>query len=764
MKRTAALSMALVGTLLGACDESSNAVSTPIGAVAIYSPSTGAIPLPNDLLYSGSTDGTLNAPAPSDPAQQGLFDAINALDGWSPTAPISIAFSEPIDPATVLPGAVRMFAVTTAGLSAGNAVTGIDSELTFGVDFVATATPDASAIALLPLSPLDPASNYMVVVTNAIKDAAGASAQRSIVYDLASDTAPLAADDPLKPLQGLIGAMQAAAGGAGIPKASIIVSFTFQTQDIGTVLGTVTSLVQGGEAAVIAGICGAAPVDCTDMSADPNLAASIGNFVELTTISTSLDQVRVYQGEMTIPYFLTAAAAGGTGQDDLTQDPTPLGTWWNSRFDWIAPGTDDPNNVTALNPLPATTGQVTIPVLVTIPKGAGKPPGGWPVAIYQHGITRNRTDLIGDAGLVEISTGVFADVLASTSVADAFALVNYACVAIDLPLHGIDSAGLFGDPFPAELFAGYETAVDPLRERTFGIDLLDNFIGTPNPAGDGFADPSGIHFINLASLRTSRDNFRQAVADQLYLLSLVDQIDLVGGGGGGPDGTPDLNGNDVHFVGHSLGAITGGVFLAYANTVRQVSSATLGMPGGQLAYLLQNSPNFSGTINGGLAAAGIFPGTPEYDLFFVAAQTVTADGDPLNYAPLISPAAPLPPGGASPTPILAFEVIGEPPTFLPDQTVPNSAPTAPLAGTEPYFTALGLTSIQADVPAGPPIFGAVRYIRGAHQSLPFPSLTTVPVATLDDVNMEMLNQAVEFAVSDGTQVTLVDETVIDTGS
>jgi hypothetical protein len=35
----------------------------------------------------------------------------------------------------------------------------------------------------------------------------------------------------------------------------------------------------------------------------------------------------------------------------------------------------------------------TIPMIVTVPKGA-KPEGGWPVVIFQHGITRNRTDIL----------------------------------------------------------------------------------------------------------------------------------------------------------------------------------------------------------------------------------------------------------------------------------------------------------------------------------------------------------------------------------
>lgn len=759
MKRTAALSLASLGALLGACDESSDAVTTPVGAVAIYSPSTGQVPLPNDLLFSGSVDGTLNAPAPSTPSQEPLFDAINALDGWSTTAPISIAFSDTIDPATVTPGAVRVFEVTTAGLTSGNAVTGVTAELTFGVDFVAAAAPDNLSIAILPLVPLDGSSNFMVVVTSAVKATGGAAAQRSIVYDLASDPAPLADDDPLKPLQGLIGAMQTAAAGQGIPTSSIIVSFTFQTQSIGAVLETVTNLVVGAEAAVIAGLCGSAPVDCTDTTADPNLVSSIGNFQEITGVATTQDLVRVFQGELTVPYFLTAADAGGPNPDDLSNDSTPLATWWNSRFDWTAPGVDDPNHVTSLNPLPATTGQETIPVLVTTPDGP-KPADGWPVVIFQHGISGNRTFLLGNAGLVETdpsgAPGVFEQVLADTSIADAFAVAGFACVAIDLPLHGIDSGNLFGAPVPTELFAGFETTTDALRERTFGLDLMNN-LGLP--VSDGFADPSGAHFINLTSLRTTRDNNRQAVSDLLHLLARIDEIDVVSPGGGGPGGGPDFDATSVHFVGHSLGAIIGGVFLEYAPTVHTVNTATLGMAGGQLAYLLQNSPNIGPTIDAGLATFGIFPGTPEYDLFFVGAQTVQDDADPINYADLLAPGG----GGASSTPIHLLEVIGEPPIALPDQTVPNSAPTAPLAGTEPYITALGLASIQTDQASGP-IFGAVRFLRGFHSSLPFPSLTTAGEPDLDATNLEMLLQTVEFAGTDGTMLTLGNESIIDTGS
>jgi PKD repeat protein len=53
--------------------------------------------------------------------------------------------------------------------------------------------------------------------------------------------------------------------------------------------------------------------------------------------------------------------------------------------------------VTRYNPLPVATAPLQIPVLMTVPNAkAGqqsKPATGWPVVIFQHGITQNRTNL-----------------------------------------------------------------------------------------------------------------------------------------------------------------------------------------------------------------------------------------------------------------------------------------------------------------------------------------------------------------------------------
>ena len=89
------------------------------------------------------------------------------------------------------------------------------------------------------------------------------------------------------------------------------------------------------------------------------------------------------------------------------------------------------------NGKPVTTKQITIPVLASVPKSCPMPEAGWPVVIFQHGITQNRTNLL--------------------AVAESFAKACYAAVAIDLPLHGItDPNSPLATPF----------------ERTFNVDYV----------------------------------------------------------------------------------------------------------------------------------------------------------------------------------------------------------------------------------------------------------------------------------------------------
>jgi pimeloyl-ACP methyl ester carboxylesterase len=327
--------------------------------------------------------------------------------------------------------------------------------------------------------------------------------------------------------------------------------------------------------------------------------------------------------------------------------------------------------------------------------------------IFQHGITRNRTDMFAIAGTL--------------------AAQGYAVIAMDLPLHGItDTSNPFymGNP----LYANLET-----QERTFDLDLSNNSTGAAGP--DGAIDPSGSYFINLTSLLTSRDNLRQGEVDLLQLAHAIPSMDYVFPYG---SGIQSFDGSKISFVGQSLGSIVGTVFLANDPTVQV---GVLSVPGGGIARLLDASPSYGPRIHAGLAAAGIVQGTPSYDAYFAATQTVIESGDPINFA-----------AGTAGKRILVHEVIGGG-DVLPDQVIPNSVPGAPLSGTEPLIAALGLGAITGSAQSADGIRGATRFLQGEHGSLLDP--TDFPAATV-----EMQGEMASMLVTGGVAVQVNNPGVI----
>ena len=352
--------------------------------------------------------------------------------------------------------------------------------------------------------------------------------------------------------------------------------------------------------------------------------------------------------------------------------------------------------------MPKATGTQTVPLLMTFPNansGRTKPAAGWPLVIFQHGITRNRTDMFAVAGTL--------------------AAQGFAVVAIDLPLHGLTSTA---NPF----YVGNTPFGAIAHERTFDLDLSNNSTGAAGP--DGAIDPSGSYFINLGSLLTSRDNLRQGEADLLQLSRAA-------------SGFPNVDASKISFVGQSLGSIVGTVFLANDPTV---NVGVLSVPGGGIARLLDASPSFGPRIHAGLAAAGLVQGTPSYDAYFAATQTVIESGDPINFA-----------AGTAGKRILVHEVIGGG-DVLPDQVIPNTVAGAPLSGTEPLIAALGLSPIFESTfanndPAG--LRGATRFLQGEHGSLLDP--TDFPAATV-----EMQSEMASFLVTGGAGVQVSNPSVV----
>lgn len=716
---TRSASLLLLG-LLAACTESSDLETTVLGTTAIYSPSTGDIPLPNDLLFLGSLDGTLNPPLPANPGQAAVAAALSSLDGWSPVARWTLAFSAAIDTGTVQPGqTLRAFRVSTATdqVPIGGPVSAVLGELEGTLadpltglpldpdaDFLLRFAADARSIEMLPLRALAPETTYLVHLYGAVLDAEGEPVTRSVVYAAAAQSQPLSPFDPLAPVQVLVQAMHAAAASQGIAPDSILVSMQFTTQSIAGVLAAATAAQAGGEAALIAALEANPNVVVDDATPDPAWLPALSSSWSLVGDTGSLfgspaNAANAWQGSLTLPYLLGTPTPGGPAPDALSSDASVLAVRWCSRY---AGAEEDPDlHPTRFNPLPRVRSAAAIPVLLSVPK-TPKPADGWPVVVFQHGITRSRADLL--------------------ALADVLSFSGFAVIGIDLPLHGLESS----DP----LFVGYDAAGP--RERTFGLDLVDNVSSAAGP--DGLADPSGFHFLNLANLAVARDNLRQGALDQLALLRSLGSLDYDGGG-------PDLDTEDLHFVGHSLGAITGVVALAQGG---DYESATLAMPGGGIAGLLAGSGVYGPVLEAALTAFGISPGSAAFEAFLASAQTVVDSGDPLNHAAALA---------AGPLPIHWVAIVGQEGISPPDQTIPGVVAGRPLSGSEPLSAALGLAAITRSVidPLG--IRGAVRFSAGDHASILLP--TASPAATA-----EIQAQVVEFALTNGQSLSIGDPSVI----
>lgn len=673
----------LVGTL-AACSSDSNydfaasdaaraaqvAADSPPQALFSPDPSAPVLPFPNSLFFTGTLDGTLNIPvaATADQSLSNPSIALNQSDGFSTTSPLVTAVSESLDPASLLIGdTIRIFEVNTAQ---GIAVTGINGELSNPL--LMAAVENNGQLALIPTVPLKPKTDYMVVLTSRITDVDGMPLQPSLIYGLLKGSVVLS-NPSLEALRGATGSQLAAAQTVGIDPATVALTWVFKTQSIREVLQAVKD--QSAPSALVLGNSGA-------NTGTPGIGGQ--------------GKADIYVGALAVPYYQTAVG------EDLNPLPAVNGFWKNASNAVV--GAIGGSGAPEYAPVATTT--ESIPVLMSVPNatsasGGNVPANGWPVTIFQHGITRNRTDML--------------------ALADAMADAGRVVIAIDIPMHGLTDAA---NPFHAANTPFSE------RERTFNIDVQVNALaegetaveGAAASGPDGKIDDSGANFINLTNLANSRDNFRQGVADLFVLSASVGSAQVEG---------VQLDASNLTFVGHSLGGIIGTTMLSYDASFQ---AATLAMPGGGIAQLLANSPSFGPRINGGLAAVGIATGSADYNSFLIATQTLVDSGDPINHASIL--------GASGNTRIHMIEVIG-------DQVVPNFVATAPLSGTDPLARMMGLTQVDASATGS----ALVKFSAGDHGSILSP-------ATNLEAFTEMQIQTATFAATSGTVLPITDTTVI----
>jgi alpha-beta hydrolase superfamily lysophospholipase len=673
---------------------------------ALFQPLAGILPYPFDVYFAGSTDGTLNI----QPANSliPLQAAVNALDGFSTTAPIRERFNGPIDASSLgTPGAVVVVHISTnnltkapvsplkggvfvplAGCVKGGACAAADY-------MVAPAAEDPSILEITPLKPLAASTclptppqtsspcaaanggngeGYMVLLTKAItvggvptvpdKDYA------SFELALASGgpTCPSITNASLNAICQLSGGHLALAQAVlGINPANVVASFSFSTES------TLDTLA-------------AAASEATPQTIKVNQLKAPNNTPLTTAAFGGLGLADVYVGVITLPYYLSK-------------------TLPDTEY-WHAPAAAAPDKTstftTRFNPFPVATIQaLQVPVLMTVPNinsGASQPGTGWPIVVFEHGVTADRTNLLG--------------------IADSLALGGLVGITIDLPLHGLTKPFNPADPTTILYASSANPFYAPLGlppsgsiERTFDLTTL---------SGGAAIDPSGSHYLNLASALTLRDNMRESSVDLVTLAESVGSITLPS-----PATAPYIDRTMVHFMGHSMGAIVGAGFLAVMPP-NAVLSATLANPGGQFVYLGIESPTFGPPVIAGLekASGGLLtPGTTPFAQYLRDAQSVIDSGDPWNF---IAQASAL-------HPIHMIEVIGPPP----DNVVPNDSTDRLIAAggftqASPPGVALGTT----------PLHKVVKFTAGNHSSFLLPTASSA-------ATVEMQTEAVAFAATDG---------------
>jgi pimeloyl-ACP methyl ester carboxylesterase len=428
--------------------------------------------------------------------------------------------------------------------------------------------------------------------------------------------------------------------------------------------------------------------------------------------------------------------------------------------------------------------------------GCVKPANGWETIIVQHGITVDRA-----AALATAST-----LVASTC---------HAVVAMDLPHHGIapvssDRNGVAIDNSRLGIAIDNTNANPALTPFAYAVDnivaadatsllanlaerhegLTANALLQPVPmtygaVGDADSPASGTSgdfFIRLDVFQRTRDNMRQAVMDLLNLNATIASIDVDG------DTVADLDAANVHFVGHSLGAIVGTTFVAVNNdatvlagntNLNKIQTAVLATPGGALPKLLESSVSFSTSLLPSLAASGLTQGSSSLEAFYATFQATIDTADPANFIQSLAA------GNGSATPSMMIEMVGgtafgadiattdtslsddllDVGAYLADLVVPNNAigsvmadgsarpETAEntMAGTDKLIELLGSTNVNT-AGANAQAYPVTKYATGTHGT--FSSAAPVDAFT------EMMTESATFIMSEGTSITVANPAVL----
>jgi hypothetical protein len=571
-----------------------------------FDPANSIVPFPNDVLRTGgkvSLPGCTNA---TDPLTQ-ITCGLNTLDGFSTLAP-------PVSESSDTQPAVQQANIDAASLDPATvglvpAVSQIPENQRTAPSFAPCLNCAATATSPEELewklnAPLDEKTTYLAWVTGAVKDTAGKGVIANPImamvrlanplFDGAHSTVNLLTDAQAGALEPLRAAMKPAFDGleaAGIARSNIALAFAFTTQSEASVLD---QLYVYPTTPPVSEVVPDAPLYLVDATAQYTATANA-----LGVPFGMID--KVYAGA-----FVTALAITGQG------------------------GTLDP-----ANPQPSI-----VPFVLYLPKTPA-PPSGYPVTIFDHGLTRSRND--------------------SIAIANTIARTGHATIAMDLVFNG-DRSSCTGSRAATGQATDDASCADPVNQQCNEDPLVGRCVARSSTTraactgatgdlvcsaqgqgrcvqadqlcegGDFLRDAtgrpaiSGWNLLDLTSFFATRDHFRQHTIDTSQLVRVIK------GAGLSALASSPLDATAISYVGQNFGAMLGTLANAASpDTGKLVMNAA----GGGLVQILVESPSFAtqrAALLAQLSSLGISAGTPAFDRFLRIAQWILDPADPSNVA------------------------------------------------------------------------------------------------------------------------------------
>ncbi|WP_350996216.1 VolA/Pla-1 family phospholipase [Shewanella sp. TB7-MNA-CIBAN-0143] len=777
-----------------------------------FDPANSKVPLPNDLLFSGTTDGTLSIPGEASGNYTDPQIALGALDGWSTSSPISITVelandlqgnALTLDAASVFqPGAVRMFEATVGGALSSDAecksapsvsACKVGEELQFGVDFVSKAS--GNKVAIVPIKPLKAGQSYIYVTTDLIQDSLGRAIAPSTTYGLLKldfETQQLETEQQ-KMLQYLVNSYEkGVAETHGVDPESISFSGLFTTQSVADVYETTKLLMASNPAYTPSFVQTPTPTGLTVAQAAGLTPASgtayvVADMADLYTAKIKLPiygdcssagcVIPIVDGAPTAPngrwfaqgdspvsvllalqagtlsqanFFAQASVNGVDPQAALSNPALLAGKQWKLDDGTAA---DKTKHLTKFNPIPAIKGYETVSVQITLPNAA---------KLAAFTAAQGGTFVPPTSGWPTTIAmhGLGGGKEMALAYAGTYAAAGVATIAIDMPLHGARS---------------FDLDKDGTYEISATAPAFGPVVGKPN----AFTNGNPLVFVNIASTLTVRDNFRQATLDQLGLRLLLTGMAQQLAAANQPQ---VFDVSKISAQGLSLGGIVGTTFSTYASTglvnpmtgdalpnAYAINATSLVAPAGGLAGAFAGSAAFGPQLFANVTASSTFAalvtaantagyeeGSAEYAALVQAVYAEFIPTFAFAVQTAVDSADPINHGeklAATGLPVHLIEVVGDGAGNLGDQTLPNSVEGFPLSGTEPLITSLALGCVDTTTPGS----GAVRFSKGHHSSIVSPGeVDGVTDGMALAATVEMQSQVAGFAKTAGLgQATIV---------